>query len=185
MTGRGLRWQGDGAPDAGAAPTFEYIYEPAPEQIFKDLLPRHVQVQVYRALLESNAAFFAAQAAASAAPTAGTDISQQQEGRAVINEVQTRGAAGTMDQFIEIANASRTESVDLSGWALVDRSSARSSLAGTLAAGAVTQVSAGPALRLGNEGGALVLVDGAGRTVDHVAYTADRVRPGRTIAFGR
>ena len=39
----------------------DYIYEPAPEQIFKDLLPRHVQVQVYRALLESNAAFFAAQ----------------------------------------------------------------------------------------------------------------------------
>ena len=29
--------------------------------IFQDLLPRHVQVQVYRALLESNAAFFAAQ----------------------------------------------------------------------------------------------------------------------------
>ncbi|HET8621753.1 MAG TPA: lamin tail domain-containing protein [Acidimicrobiales bacterium] len=76
-------------------------------------------------------------------------------------------------------------SVDLSGWALVDRSSARSPLAGTLAAGAVTQVSAGPALRLGNQGGALVLVDGAGRTVDHVAYTAERVRPGRTIAFGR
>ena len=53
--------RGHGVPDAGAAPTFEYIYEPAPEQIFKDLLPRHVQVQVYRALLESNAAFFAAQ----------------------------------------------------------------------------------------------------------------------------
>ena len=39
----------------------DYLYEPEPETIFKDLLPRHVQVQVYRALLESNAAFFAAQ----------------------------------------------------------------------------------------------------------------------------
>lgn len=39
----------------------EYIYEPTPEEIFRDLLPRHVQIQVYRALLESNAAFYAAQ----------------------------------------------------------------------------------------------------------------------------
>jgi len=44
-----------------AAPTADYIYEPAPAEIFRDLLPRHVQTQVYRALLESNAAFFAAQ----------------------------------------------------------------------------------------------------------------------------
>ncbi len=44
-----------------AGPTVEYLYEPTPEEIFRDLLPRHVQVQVYRALLESNAAFFAAQ----------------------------------------------------------------------------------------------------------------------------
>ena len=46
--------------DAGAAPV-DYLYEPEPQRIFQDLLPRHVQVQVYRALLESNAAFFAAQ----------------------------------------------------------------------------------------------------------------------------
>ena len=52
-----------------AGPTTEYLYEPAPEEIFKDLLPRHVQVQVYRALLESNAAFFAAQMTAMDAAT--------------------------------------------------------------------------------------------------------------------
>jgi F-type H+-transporting ATPase subunit gamma len=46
---------------ATAGPSVDYIYEPAPEEIFRDLLPRHVQTQVYRALLESNAAFFAAQ----------------------------------------------------------------------------------------------------------------------------
>jgi F-type H+-transporting ATPase subunit gamma len=39
----------------------DYLYEPGPEEIFRELLPRYVQAQVYRALLESNAAFFAAQ----------------------------------------------------------------------------------------------------------------------------
>jgi F-type H+-transporting ATPase subunit gamma len=52
-----------------AGPTTEYLYEPLPAEIFKDLLPRHVQVQVYRALLESNAAFFAAQMTAMDAAT--------------------------------------------------------------------------------------------------------------------
>jgi F-type H+-transporting ATPase subunit gamma len=56
-------------PEAGAAPSVDYIFEPAPEQIFSDLLPRHVQVQVYRAVLESNAAFFAAQMTAMDAAT--------------------------------------------------------------------------------------------------------------------
>ena len=51
--------------DAGAVAPVEgqvdYLYEPAPQEIFNQLLPRYVEVQVYRALLESNAAFFAAQ----------------------------------------------------------------------------------------------------------------------------
>jgi F-type H+-transporting ATPase subunit gamma len=51
------RLEGEG--DSG--PTIDYLYEPGPEQIFTDLLPMHVQAQVYRALLESNAAFYAAQ----------------------------------------------------------------------------------------------------------------------------
>jgi F-type H+-transporting ATPase subunit gamma len=52
---------GSPTPAAEGGATLDYLYEPGPEAIFKDLLPRHVQVQVYRALLESNAAFFAAQ----------------------------------------------------------------------------------------------------------------------------
>ena len=52
-----------------AGPSIDYLYEPAPAEIFHDLLPRHVQVQVYRALLESNAAFFAAQMTAMDAAT--------------------------------------------------------------------------------------------------------------------
>jgi F-type H+-transporting ATPase subunit gamma len=47
----------------------DYLYEPGPEEIFRDLLPRYVQAQVYRALLESNAAFFAAQMTAMDAAT--------------------------------------------------------------------------------------------------------------------
>ena len=47
--------------EADAEPSIDYLYEPPPEEIFKELLPRHVQAQVYRALLESNAAFYAAQ----------------------------------------------------------------------------------------------------------------------------
>jgi F-type H+-transporting ATPase subunit gamma len=39
----------------------DYLYEPSPIEIFNQLLPRYIEVQVYRALLESNAAFFAAQ----------------------------------------------------------------------------------------------------------------------------
>jgi F-type H+-transporting ATPase subunit gamma len=55
--------------EAAGGPTVDYLYEPGPEQIFKELLPLHVQVQVYRALLESNAAFFAAQMTAMDAAT--------------------------------------------------------------------------------------------------------------------
>ena len=46
---------------AATAPAIDYIYEPSPQVIFNELLPRYVEVQIYRALLESNAAFFAAQ----------------------------------------------------------------------------------------------------------------------------
>jgi F-type H+-transporting ATPase subunit gamma len=48
------------SPGEGYQPV-DYLYEPAPQEIFNQLLPRYVEVQVYRALLESNAAFFAAQ----------------------------------------------------------------------------------------------------------------------------
>jgi F-type H+-transporting ATPase subunit gamma len=56
-------------PAAQSGPTIDYLYEPGPEEIFRDLLPRYVQAQVYRALLESNAAFFAAQMTAMDAAT--------------------------------------------------------------------------------------------------------------------
>ena len=63
----------DTAADAGApapgAPPIDYLYEPKPEELFKHLLPSYVEVQVFRALLESNAAFYAAQMTAMDAAT--------------------------------------------------------------------------------------------------------------------
>jgi F-type H+-transporting ATPase subunit gamma len=41
-------------------PQVDYLYEPTPEIILRDLVPRHVEVQVFRALLESAAAEHAA-----------------------------------------------------------------------------------------------------------------------------
>jgi len=69
---------GQGGADLSIAPVpkgadpraqVDYLYEPAPQEIFNQLLPRYVEVQVYRALLESNAAFFAAQMTAMDAAT--------------------------------------------------------------------------------------------------------------------
>ncbi len=48
-------------PGGDARSLVDYLYEPSAQEIFNLLLPRYVDVQVYRALLESNAAFFAAQ----------------------------------------------------------------------------------------------------------------------------
>jgi len=49
-----------GAPGAGFSQV-DYLYEPEPQKIFNELLPRFIEVHIFRALLESNAAFFAAQ----------------------------------------------------------------------------------------------------------------------------
>ena len=51
----------DASPSADSGPQIDYLYEPSAQEIFNQLLPRYIEVQVYRALLESNAAFFAAQ----------------------------------------------------------------------------------------------------------------------------
>ena len=52
-----------------AAPPVDYLYEPAPDQLFAHLIPSYVEIQLFRALLESNAAFFAAQMTAMDAAT--------------------------------------------------------------------------------------------------------------------
>jgi F-type H+-transporting ATPase subunit gamma len=57
------------AEDSEAAPAIDYLYEPSPDELFKHLIPSHIEVQVFRALLESNAAFYAAQMTAMDAAT--------------------------------------------------------------------------------------------------------------------
>jgi len=42
-------------PPRESAMTVQYIYEPSPEEVFSDLLPRYVQRQVYEAILEKSA----------------------------------------------------------------------------------------------------------------------------------
>jgi F-type H+-transporting ATPase subunit gamma len=61
---------GGGGPQRGpTAPAVDYLYEPTPDELFNTLIPRHVEVQAFRALLESNAAFYAAQMTAMDAAT--------------------------------------------------------------------------------------------------------------------
>jgi F-type H+-transporting ATPase subunit gamma len=55
--GSGLETPTLSAPVAGDV---EYLYEPEPARIFEELLPKHIEIQVYRALLESAAAEHAA-----------------------------------------------------------------------------------------------------------------------------
>jgi len=54
---------------ANAPPPVDYLYEPSPERILQVLLQMLVQAQVMRALVESNAAFYAAQMTAMDAAT--------------------------------------------------------------------------------------------------------------------
>jgi len=47
--------------EEGAPPPADYIYEPGPEEVLDQLLPRYVETQVYEAVLENQASFYSAQ----------------------------------------------------------------------------------------------------------------------------
>jgi F-type H+-transporting ATPase subunit gamma len=67
-----VRRAGPAGPADGRAPVagdVDYIYEPDPAQILGDLLPKHIEIQVYRALRESAAAEHAARMTAMDAAT--------------------------------------------------------------------------------------------------------------------
>src|SRR4051812_1190933 len=81
----------------------DYLYEPSPQEIFNQLLPRYVEVQVYRALLESNAAFFAAQM--TAMDTA-TKNSAEMIGRLTLYMNKVRQAAITRE-IIEVVSGAQ------------------------------------------------------------------------------
>jgi F-type H+-transporting ATPase subunit gamma len=70
---------GPGAPAAAHAETqSDYLYEPSKQELLDRLVPLYVQIQIYRAALESIAAFFAAQMTAmeNATKNAGEMISR-------------------------------------------------------------------------------------------------------------
>jgi len=101
------------ATGAAAAPVVEgadpraqidYLYEPSPVEIFNQLLPRYVGVQVHRALLESNAAFFAAQM--TAMDTA-TKNSAEMIGNLTLYMNKVRQAAITRE-IIEVVSGAET-----------------------------------------------------------------------------
>jgi F-type H+-transporting ATPase subunit gamma len=51
-------------PEASSAEqrqSLDYIFEPDPESILQELLPRYIEVQIYQAILETAASFFSAQ----------------------------------------------------------------------------------------------------------------------------
>jgi len=50
-------------------PSLDYLYEPGPGKIYEEMLPKHVEIQVWRALLESAAAEHGARMAAMDAAT--------------------------------------------------------------------------------------------------------------------
>jgi F-type H+-transporting ATPase subunit gamma len=56
-------------PEGTGEAAVDYIYEPGPEQILGDLLPRYVRMQVYRALMESLAGEYGARMTAMEAAT--------------------------------------------------------------------------------------------------------------------
>src|SRR5262249_28587036 len=56
-------------PRAGDSAAVGYLYEPSPQAVLRDLLPRHVRMQVFRALMESLAGEYGARMTAMEAAT--------------------------------------------------------------------------------------------------------------------
>jgi uncharacterized protein YukJ len=87
-------------------------------------------------------------------------------------------------ESVLLLNAS-PEAIDLTGWRLVDRMGLTSALPPlALNAGASIDVELGNGMKLGNKGGSITLLDGAGLKVAGVSYTADQARrEGWTVTF--
>jgi hypothetical protein len=87
-------------------------------------------------------------------------------------------------ELISLLNTTAA-AIDLTGWRLADAAGGRTDLSGQIPSGAVVQVAADANLQLGNQGDTLVLLDAGGAYIGRVSYKSDKVRPGRTITFGR
>ena len=87
-------------------------------------------------------------------------------------------------ESVMLVNAS-SEPVDLTGWRLVDRMKNACPLPrGPLEAGATLQVGVADGVQLGNNGGAVTVLDAQGLKVAGVSYTGDQAqREGWTVVF--
>ncbi len=87
-------------------------------------------------------------------------------------------------ESVLLLNAS-SEPVDLTGWRLVDRMKNACPLpGGPLEAGATLQVGVADGVQLGNNGGAVTVLDAQGLKVAGVSYTGDQAqREGWTVVF--
>ncbi len=83
--------------------TAEYIYEPDPQEIFKELLPRYVDIQVYQALLETVSSFLSAQMVAM---KNATDNAMQLIDDLTLTYNKARQASITM-QIIEVVSGAQ------------------------------------------------------------------------------
>ncbi len=90
--------------EAGAEPAVDYIYEPDPEEIFSSLIPRHVDMQIFRALLESAAAEHAARMTAM---DAATKNAAEMIDNLTLNMNKVRQAAITRE-IIEVVSGAQT-----------------------------------------------------------------------------
>ncbi len=99
---------------------------------------------------------------------------------ALVNPV----GAGPETETVTVINAS-PQPIDLTGWEVADRSKRRCALpAVILPAGATMAMSLSNGVALGNDGGAVTVLDPQGLKVHGVSYTADQVHgEGWTIVF--
>ncbi|MFN7974076.1 MAG: ATP synthase F1 subunit gamma [Acidobacteriota bacterium] len=84
----------DAAAGAPATPSADYIYEPAPKEILETLLPKSVEMQIWRVLLESAAA---EQAARMTAMDAATNNASDMIDRLTLQRNRIRQAAITRE----------------------------------------------------------------------------------------
>ena len=86
-------------------------------------------------------------------------------------------------ESVTLINAS-PDDVSLDGWALSDRNQNKFPLKGKLAAGNASRITIAKPMELSNKGGAVSLLDPAGKIVDGVSYTkAQASQEGWTIVF--
>jgi F-type H+-transporting ATPase subunit gamma len=93
------------AEDVEAAPAVDYLYEPDPQEIFDTLIPRHVDMQIFRALLESAAAEHAARMTAM---DAATKNAAEMIDNLTLNMNKVRQAAITRE-IIEVVSGAQTQ----------------------------------------------------------------------------